>query len=240
MDIARERLQKPGVRPDLSIVIPTLDAAQALPNTLGALAATGMDRRCEILVVDGGSSDGTAAIAEDQGARVVESAPGRGVQLSEGARHAGGRWLLFLHADTVPERGWADAVFRHCDDPTNGERAATFRFALDDTSRAARRLEAVVAWRTAALGLPYGDQGLLISRGFYDSLGGFRPLPLMEDVDLIRRIGRRRLDILDVAAVTSAVRYRRVGYLRRSGRNLVCLGLYFLGVPPHTIARLYR
>ncbi len=240
MDIAPERLQKPGVRPDLSIVIPTLNAARALPNTLRALAVPGPHRSCEVLAVDGGSSDGTAAIAEDHGARVVESAPGRGTQLSEGARHAGGRWLLFLHADTVPERGWADAVFRHCGDPANRERAATFRFALDDSSRAARRLEAIVAWRTAALGLPYGDQGLLISRGFYDSLGGFRPLPLMEDVDIVRRIGRRRLDVLDVAAVTSAVRYRRAGYLRRSGRNLVCLGLYFLGVPPGAIARLYR
>lgn len=240
MDIASERLQKPGVRPDLSIVIPTLDAARALPNTLRALAAAGTERSCEVLVVDGGSSDGTAAFAEDHGARIVESAPGRGIQLSEGASHAGGRWLLFLHADTVPAVGWSDAVFRHCDDPANGERAATFRFALDDTSRAARRLEAIVAWRTTALGLPYGDQGLLISRAFYDSLGGFRPLPLMEDVDIVRRIGRRRLDVLDVAAVTSAVRYRQAGYLRQSGRNLVCLGLYFLGVPPGVIARLYR
>ena len=240
MDIASERLQKPGVRPDLSIVIPTLDAAAALPDTLRALAATGRGRSCEILVVDGGSSDGTAAIAEDHRARVIESAPGRGTQLSEGASHAGGRWLLFLHADTVPQGAWVDAVFRHCDDPANRERAATFRFALDDSSPAARRLEAIVAWRTAALGLPYGDQGLLISRGFYDSLGGFRPVPLMEDVDMVRRIGRRRLDVLDVAAVTSAVRYRRAGYLRRSGRNLVCLGLYFLGVPPGAIARLYR
>ena len=228
------------MRPELSIVIPTLNAARTLPATLPALAVPGAERRCEILVVDGGSSDGTAAIAEDHGARVVVSAPGRGTQLSEGARRAGGRWLLFLHADTVPGRSWADAVFRHCGDPANSERAATFRFALDDGSRAARRLEAVVAWRTAALGLPYGDQGLLISRGFYDSLGGFRPLPLMEDVDIVRRIGRRRLDVLDVAAVTSAVRYRRAGYLRRSGRNLICLGLYFLGVPPGAIARLYR
>ena len=240
MDIASERLQKPGVRTDLSIVIPALNTAATLPNTLRALAAPGPERSCEVLVVDGGSSDGTAATAEDHGARVVESAPGRGIQLAEGARHARGRWLLFLHADTVPESGWADAVFRHCDDPANRERAATFRFALDDSARAARRLEGVVAWRTTALGLPYGDQGLLVSRGFYDSIGGFRPLPLMEDVDIVRRIGRRRLDVLDVAAVTSAVRYRRAGYLRRSGRNLLCLGLYFLGVPPGTIARLYR
>ena len=240
MDIAPERLQKPGVQPDLSIVIPALNAAAALPGTLAALTALGPDRTCELLVVDGGSSDDTATVAEKHGARVVESAPGRGIQLSEGANQTRGRWLLFLHADTVPGEGWSGAVFRYCDDPANRERAATFRFAFDDTARAARRLEAIVAWRTKALGLPYGDQGLLISRGFYDSLGGFRPLPLMEDVDIVRRIGRRRLDVLDVAAVTSAVRYRQSGYLRRSGHNLLCLGLYFLGVPPGAIVRLYR
>jgi len=240
MDIVSERLQKPGVEPDLSIVIPTLNAAGALPATLGALAAPQSERDCEVLVVDGGSSDDTAALAEERGERAVGCEPGRGLQLSEGALQARGRWLLFLHADTVPDEGWPDAVFGYCDDPANRERAATFRFALDDTARAARRLEAVVAWRTTALGLPYGDQGLLISRAFYDRLGGFRPLPLMEDVDIVRRIGRRRLDVLEVAAVTSAVRYRRAGYLRRSGRNLFCLGLYFLGVPPGAIARIYR
>ena len=240
MDIVPERLQKPGVQPDLSIVVPALNAAAALPRTFRALAAPGPEPNREVLVVDGGSSDGTAAVAEAHGARVVMSLPGRGVQLAEGARRASGRWLLFLHADTVPEEGWADAVSGYCGDPGNRERAATFCFALDDAARAARRLEAVVHWRTAALGLPYGDQGLLISRAFYDSLGGFRPLPLMEDVDIVRRIGRRRLDMLDIAAVTSAVRYRRSGYLRRSGRNLICLGLYFLGVPPAAIARLYR
>ena len=240
MDIAPERLQKPDVQPDLNIVIPALNAAAALPGTLGALTAPKPGRTCELLVVDGGSSDDTTTVAEKHGARIVACAPGRGIQLSEGARQAGGRWLLFLHADTVLEPGWPGAVFRYCDDPANRERAATFRFALDDTARAARWLEAIVAWRTKALGLPYGDQGLLISRGFYDSLGGFRPLPLMEDVDIVRRIGRRRLDVLDVAAVTSAVRYRQSGYLRRSGRNLLCLGLYFLGVPPGAIVRLYR
>ncbi len=240
MDIAAGRLQKPGVQPVLSIVIPALNAAAALPETLRALAAPEPERSFEVVAVDGGSSDDTPAVAERLGARVVASPPGRGIQLAEGARQARGRWLLFLHADTVPGEGWAEAVFGYCGDPANGERAATFRFALDDTAPSARRLEAAVAWRTAALGLPYGDQGLLISRAFYDLLGGFRPLPLMEDVDFVRRIGRRRLDTLDVAAVTSAARYRKSGYLRRSGRNLFCLGLYFLGVPPAAIARIYR
>jgi len=124
--------------------------------------------------------------------------------------------------------------------PGAENQAAAFRFALDDPAPAARRLEALVAWRCRALGLPYGDQGLLLSRALHDAVGGYRPLPLMEDVDLVRRIGRRRVVILDAAAVTSAVRFRAGGYLRRSARNLACLALYLAGMPPPLIARLYR
>ena len=240
MDISRARLHKAGVQPELSIVIPALNAGAVLARTLEAVVPSRPAPGREVLVVDGGSSDETSAVARRHGARVIETAPGRGSQLAEGARRSRGRWLLFLHADTVLADGWADAASAYCDDPGNRERAATFRFALDDRARAARRLEAMVAWRTRRLGLPYGDQGLLISRPFYEALGGFRPLVLMEDVDLVRRIGRRRLDALDIAAVTSAVRYRQGGYVRRSARNLCCLALYFLGVPPGAIARLYR
>ena len=239
MDNPAGRLQKAGVQPELSIVIPARDAGATVADTLDAIATPPGYAR-EIVLVDGGSTDDTAALARDRGAQVIESPPGRGKQLALGARRARGRWLLFLHADTVLAEGWIDAVSAWCGDPANRERAAAFRFALDDRAPAARRLEAMVAWRTRRLGLPYGDQGLLISRTFYDALGGFRPLVLMEDVDLVRRIGRRRLDALDIAAVTSAARYRAGGYLRRPARNLACLGLYFLGVPPARIARLYR
>ena len=120
------------------------------------------------------------------------------------------------------------------------DRAAVFRFALAANLPAASRLEAMVDWRVRRLGLPYGDQGLLISRPLYDEIGGFRPLVLMEDVDIIRRIGRMRLDVLAPRAVTSASRYRRSGFVLRSCRNLMCLGLYYLGLPPHLIARIYR
>ena len=89
------------------------------------------------------------------------------------------------------------------------------------------------------LRLPYGDQGLLISASFYPALGGFRPLPLMEDVDLVRRLGRRRLAPIAAQIIASARRYRRDGYFRRPLRNLLCLSLYFVGVPPTRIARLY-
>lgn len=105
---------------------------------------------------------------------------------------------------------------------------------------AARRLEAAVRWRCRLLALPYGDQGLLLPAALYRALGGFRELPLMEDVDLARRLGRHRLVALAVDAVTSAARYRRDGYVARPLRNLCCLALYFLGVPPLLLQRLYR
>jgi hypothetical protein len=146
--------------------------------------------------------------------------------------------VLFLHADTRLARGWDAAVASFIAAPGNRLRAGYFRFRLDDAAPAAPRLERAVAWRCRVLGLPYGDQGLLLSRSLYRDVGGYRALPLMEDVDLVRRIGRHRLTALAADAVTSAVRYRG-GYWRRSLRNAGCLALYGAGVPPRYIARLY-
>ena len=222
-----------SAHPPLIIVIPTLNAAGCLARTLAACAG------CPVVVADGGSTDGTPALARSLGAIVVGAAPGRGGQLAAGAAAAGGDWLLFLHADTCPEAGWAEAARGFMADPANAGRAGYFRFALDDRSPPARRLERLVAWRCRTLALPYGDQGLLLSRALYEAVGGFRPLPLMEDVDLVRRLGRARLAALPAAAVTSAERWRRQGWTRRSARNLACLALWFLGVPPRILRRLY-
>jgi rSAM/selenodomain-associated transferase 2 len=222
----------------LSVIIPTLDAAVVLPPTLAALA----EARAlihEIVIADGGSRDATTAIAETAEARIVTGPRGRGPQLAAGAAVATGEWLFFLHADTRPEPGWIGAVSRFMADPRNRERAGYFVYRLDDASPAARRLEHIVAWRSRALGLPYGDQGLILSRQLYRALGGFPPLVLMEDVAFVRRIGRRRLTALEAGVLTSAARYRREGYLRRPLRNLGCLALYFLGLPPRFIVRLY-
>lgn len=221
----------------ISAVIPTLNAAEWLPQALATLAAPAL--LAEIIVVDGGSRDATAAIARAAGARVVTAPRGRGAQLAAGAEAAKGDWLFFLHADCRPDPGWEAAVARFLAAPGAGGRAGYFDLALDDAAAAARRVERLVAWRCRTLGLPYGDQGLLIARSFYRAIGGFRAIPLMEDVDLACRLGRRRLAPIGARIVTSAGRYRRGGYVRRPLRNLACLALYFAGLPPGVIARLY-
>jgi rSAM/selenodomain-associated transferase 2 len=228
-----------AARGQISVIIPTLNAAASLPAAIAQFdAARAEGLVADIIVSDGGSLDDTVALARSAGAQAVTGPPGRGRQLALGAAAAQGGWLLFIHADTRLDPGWEAAVTTFL--AAKGEdHAAAFAFALDDDAPAARRLEGIVAWRCRVLALPYGDQGLLISRKLYDQLGGFAPIPLMEDVDLVRRIGRKRLTILDHRAVTSAARYRRDGYLRRSARNLVCLSLFVIGVPPRLIARLY-
>jgi rSAM/selenodomain-associated transferase 2 len=213
----------------LSIVIPTLNAAAHLGACLERLGGAH-----EVLVVDGGSTDETIGLAEGAGARVIVSPKGRGRQLRTGALAAKGEWLLFLHADTLLGPGWREAVEAHM---RSSSRPACFRFRLDDTAWQARTIERGVALRVAMLGLPYGDQGLLVSRIHYGNAGGYRPLPLMEDVDLVRRLGRVRQ--LHADAVTSAERWLRDGWLRRSARNLGLVALFRLGIPPERLARLY-
>jgi rSAM/selenodomain-associated transferase 2 len=227
----------------ISVVIPTLNAEATLGQTLAALVPAAVDGLIrEVIVVDGGSSDRTAEIVDHAGANLVCGSGGRGHQLGAGAAQARFPWLLFLHADTTLAPGWerdASLFMERVDMGVQPLAAAAFRFALDDVGARPRVLERLVALRCAALRLPYGDQGLLIPKRLYDDVGGYRPLTLMEDVDLVQRLGRRRTVMLRSRAVTSAERFRREGYARRSARNLLCLTLYTLRVPAHVISRIY-
>ena len=224
------------MRAPLSIVMPTLEAAQALPDTLACLVeglSAGLVR--ELVISDGGSSDATLAIAEAAGAVVVEGPRGRGGQLRRGAEAASGAWLLFLHADTHLPADWPDLVAGHI--AGSGD-AACFRLGF----RAAGAMPRVVAgWANlrSRAGLPYGDQGLLISRALYDSVGGYTDIPLMEDVAIARAL-RGRITLLDGRAMTGADRYLRDGWIRRGARNLSVLVAFLAGMPPEKLVRRYE
>ena len=219
----------------LSVIMPTLNAEDGLARSLPALAeglTTGLIR--DLVISDGGSEDGTERIAEAAGAKLVTGPASRGGQLRRGAEAATGEWLFFLHADTVLPPGWTDAVGAHL--TTNRPAWCPMRF--DHGGLPARVVAGWANLRARAFALPYGDQGLLISRADYDRVGGFLDQPLMEDVAMARALGRRLMP-LPVTVTTSAARYLRDGWLRRGARNLGLLTRYLAGADPEKLAGKY-
>lgn len=224
----------------ISVVIPTLDAAAYLPRTLEPLVdgvARGLIK--QVVVADGGSTDRTLEIAEAAGCDIVRAERGRAKQLRAGAAAAKAKWMLFLHADTVLSPGWIEEAERFLSSAQSHMRAAAFKLAFDDVSPSARRVVWWARQRAKWLKLPYGDQGLLISRFFYEASGGYSDLPIMEDVEFVRRLGADRIVLLETEAVTSADKYRRDGFDRRAWRNLVLTLRYLLGADPVELAKAY-
>jgi glycosyltransferase involved in cell wall biosynthesis len=243
----------------LTVIIPSLNAETSLSRTLAALLPGMIDGVVrEVILVDGGSTDRTVAVADAAGVDVIHSESGRGRQLIAGAEQARHNWMLFLHSDTVLADGWhqearrfmlsSDAAPHNSNAPSTNApsaksslpRAAAFKFALDDVGVKPRIWEHAVAARCAMFRLPYGDQGLLIPKSLYRRIGGYRPMPLMEDVDIIRRLKSSELHMFDTPAITSAVRFQRDGYAMRSFRNLLCLAMYYAKVSPTVIERRYQ
>ncbi|KEJ89201.1 TIGR04283 family arsenosugar biosynthesis glycosyltransferase [Sulfitobacter donghicola] len=224
------------MRAQVSVVIPTLNTEPALADCLGALME-GLEQGVirELIVSDGGSSDGSGAVAQAWGAEVIVGPASRGGQLARGVAVAKGDWVLVLHADTVLEAGWAQVVRAHL---TQKDRAGWFRLAFDQKGIFPLW---VATWANirSRMGLPYGDQGLLIHRNLYQEVGGYPDQPLMEDVAIARRL-RGKLVELDCVAVTSAIKYQRQGWLRRGAKNLWTLVRYAAGASPEKLAEAYR
>ncbi|WP_035987759.1 TIGR04283 family arsenosugar biosynthesis glycosyltransferase [Leptolyngbya sp. KIOST-1] len=222
--------------PLISIIIPTLNEARNLPQTLASLPGA---TNVEVVVVDGGSGDQTAAVARGLGVRVIESAPGRSRQLNAGATVATGDMLLFLHADTRLPAGFDGAMRRTLAQP--GVVAGAFRLAIDGPGRGLRWVEWGVSLRSRWLQMPYGDQGIFLTAETFRALGGFPDLPMMEDFELVRRLRKRgKVAIAPTAVMTSDRRWQRLGILRTTLANQVMIAGYLLGLDPHKLARWYK
>ena len=222
----------------LSVIIPTLNAAHLLPETaehLLAGATEGLIR--ELIISDGGSEDAVAGIAKELGAVLVEGPPGRGGQIARGVDAASAPWLFILHADTHLTENWTKAARDHI--YTHPDKAGFFRLRFRAKGIAPRLMEFGANTRSRLLDLPYGDQGLLISRDLLTELGGYPDIPLMEDV-AIAKLLKGRLRELEATAQTSAERYERDGWLRRALGNLGTIARYKLGSKPEDLAKGYN
>lgn len=220
-----------------SIIIPTLNAAGSLPETLNALLV-GVERGmiAELIISDGGSTDDTCLFADEAGAVTLTGTAGRGGQLARGAEVAKAPWLLFLHADTHLPVEWAGALGVHI---ATSDKAACFRLSFRNMDFRGRFTAWFANTRTRLFDLPYGDQALLISRELYDEIGGYPDQPLMEDVAIAERL-KGRIVLLDETVSTSPDRYVRTGWLKRGIANLWTLARYKMGVSPHDLAERYH
>ena len=237
--------------PGVSVVVPVhhadLEHLQAFLSSrvaapLREIEATDVGRRAvEVVVAVPREEWGRFARlrAEHPGVRWVSADHGRGSQMNAGAAVASGQWLVFVHADCRLPDGWDTAISRLPVDAD--EVGGYFRFALDDDDWRARVIEFGARVRVCLFGLPYGDQALVVRRSVFEAMGGYRDLPIMEDVDLVGRLKKRgRLVALPLSVVTSARRWHQDGWLRRTWGNAVLISLYGLGVSPHRLARRYH
>ncbi len=221
----------------ISVIIPTLNERDNIRRCIACIKAEGGDS--EIIVCDGGSSDETVQIAREcDDTTVIETVRGRGVQMNKGVAAAAGDVLLFLHADTTLEAGWSKTVIRTLEDPSVAAGAFTLR--VDNAASRYRLIEFWVKLRCTLFNLPYGDQGIFVRRSIFDRIGGYRDIPLMEDVEIIGRLRKAgKVVLLEKCAITHARRWMKKGWVRASISNHAVMLMYKLGVDPHALARMY-
>lgn len=235
---AEEALAADVLGPDarVSVVIPTLDEAQCVASAVKSALDAGAH---EVIVVDGHSGDRTRELAAGAGARVLESSPGRALQMNAGADAATGTVLLFLHADTTLPAGACALAREALSQP--GTVAGSFGFSVRKGARHGRLITLVGRLRSRLSGDPFGDQGLFLLVSTFTDVGGFPDLPVMEDLELVSRLrGLGKVRTLRQPAVTSARAWEVHGLLKTSAINQVAILAYRLGVSAERIARWRR
>jgi len=223
----------------ISVVVPVLNEGERINSFIAELNTQRFDGSCEIIVVDGDPRGGTINLIEDCNIVRIAASRGRGRQMNAGAAVARGRILLFLHADT---RLPADAFKKICDLLENREYVGgAFDLRIDSDRLMLRYISARANFRSRLNRIPYGDQAIFIRKSYFDEIGGFKDIPLMEDVDLMRRIKKdgRKIHILADKVVTSSRRWERQGAVYTTLKNQLIVILYYLGVSPHKLAEFY-
>lgn len=219
----------------ICVVIPTLNSSTSLDELLAQFG----DLEVRVVVTDGGSDDDTLEVAARHRAVLAVGTPGRGTQLRRGCRWVGeADWVLVLHSDSRLTPNWRDCVDQHIlNYPTQ---AGYFDLRFDSPRWQARVVEFWVKIRSNILGLPYGDQGLIISKELYETVGGYEDIPLFEDVAIVKALGLKRLKSLGQNIVTQPDKFERDGYFIRGWRNLRLLRRYLKGVPIETLRKAYK
>jgi len=233
-------LRSKNTNPVITVIIPVLNEAEGINGLISHLRDLEGGKDVEIVVVDGDPAGCTIKAIHDAGVVTAIGERGRAVQMNRGAALAEGDVLLFLHADTLLPRSAFTRIqetFQEAD-----YTAGCFDLGIRSARKIFRITEHYVALRTRMTRIPFGDQALFIRRDYFDRVGGYREIPIMEDVELMRRI-RGRGDVICIIpqnVSTSARRWEREGVLFTTCRNWMLQLLYFLGVPPERLARFYR
>jgi len=230
--------KQPGdVKKGVSVIIPVLNEKKTLKKTL---LSVGRGKHREIIVVDGGSRDGTVMLAKSMGAKVLTGSPPRSRQMNHGAAVAAGTILLFLHGDTRLPRRYDEHIDKGVD--TAGFAAGAFRLRVDSPARAMKLIGKLATLRSRFLSLPYGDQALFLTAKRFWETGGFADISIMEDFELVRRLKKMggKIITLPVSVYTSPRRWAAVGVLKTTLINQMVLAAYFSGIPPAAIVRWYR
>ena len=224
------------MRSNISIIIPCLNEEDNLAELLPKLSA---DPNLQVIVVDGGSSDNSCHIAEKAGCLVLQSPRGRGRQMNTGVTAARFRQLLFLHADTRLPDDFEIAVNTAL--TQDGVAGGAFRLATDSSRFGLRLICFFANLRAKLFSLPYGDQAIFTTRSQFDAVSGYPEIEIMEDYVFIKKLGKRgKIKILQEKAVTSARRWENMGLLKTTIINQIMITGYWLGIRPHTLARVYQ
>jgi rSAM/selenodomain-associated transferase 2 len=240
MDFQEEKSGKSYERCKISVIVPVLDEQEYINSHIGHIREQDLDDGFEIIVVDGDDGHGrTLEVIEDSDTVKITSNRGRGLQLNAGAAVARGQILLFLHADTqLPPGGLLKIVNVLEDKQYVG---GAFDLGIDSKRLFLRFIAARARFRSRLSRIPYGDQAIFIRKTYFEQIGGFKEIPLMEDIEFMRRIKRQggKIFILKDRVSTSARRWQAEGVLYTTLRNQLLASMYYLGVSPERLARYY-